>query len=1217
MSDVASNAVKPLFPALDFSNPIYDLIHKRFYQNISSDDGGQFLALPFPTGIGKTYNTLSLLFQFLIDEGKRQQTLGSDYKPRVCYFITNSVDNVFEAYSDLQARINHCDALSAEQKALLLSQLLYTPSNSSTLLEMIRNHRKAFYQIMALFEIKQYKALWNDLQQLIKNDDALTQMTENIDGRVFIAKTLEDKAVSIYSRLINHIQMIQRSSETVKSLYKHRKALSLLIPGILLKESVAQTRVVFMTTKKFLHGLQQTKGKFYPAKNLKDQILIIDEVDRQQAEILDHLVKSNEVDILGTLCTIHSNLKSQKLSQLPEYKGISELFESYLEMLVKVFEEHELQYSFNLHTSLKKSKKQGEVLLFSDKLATHISSYKDRLVFKKNAETMQHEIGIKGGIGEGEHEFPKFAGLLERMVNKDFFAVIQKAEERYRKNIADQGISEKSLRTAPEVIATILKQFNLYGLRDWLKNQLSFLSGRKRSKRALSRNYHTRGMRMIEVAYLEDVLDSVIFKYHGYDITPTGMLASWVDSGANILGISATAECESVIHNFDMNYLKTSLGSRYITLSRDERTAVQDYYNRERDYAKAGIQLNVKSYAEDRTYIKLLVKKYAAPHTNESEIYRQLFPIQKEADAKHYLEELAKICRAIETFMACKDNRYMMLMLNAHRYLNTEVDSTTTLTEAGFLNWYIDRLAQKNKVETNVVFGMNAQSLKGGEFQSKVIDHLETTPGKVIVFTSYSTMSSGKNPDYIFDPILENGSLSQVGTHQIDKTDIDTIYLQCPSNLIAVNDQDSRMTNQLRLMSYGLVLQEANFNSPTETNDWCETVLTSEDLKTACTRLKGRYYSIGNKNIANHSQDALFAIYRMVEQALGRSARTGMKRHNIYLFLDEDLVPLIAQDHRQTAILTHEYRSVRDYAKSQVKVRENRDHELKRLHNLALKSSLRSWQDIYNRLEAIKKGADEKVVKRWLSLRELALTSPALRNEPVQGEFYLRSQDAGEYCFTRGGNERNFAQYIFFEPKQNNGIQKQVSESVSRLPILMKNKIVKSAFEEQGYCTKWPEEAHYLLTPPMFINIYLGALGEVAGSAILQSQGCTLSDLPLPQYEKFDAYLNFNGYRALIDFKHWDLSAWNSQSDEVKRSVMASLQEKLSQFPNQRLIICNTLAENENDEIRYYDQNFQPIRSEESVIIEIPSLLMSNGDLAQQNILALLTWMQNEVKRDV
>src|SRR5699024_7590523 len=106
-------------PKIDFANPIYDLIERKFYKSSHEFKSGQFLALPFPTGIGKTYNTLSFALQFLLDEIERELNSEGEYTPRYCYYITNSVDNVHNAYLDLLDRIDEINSFSSAQKNLL------------------------------------------------------------------------------------------------------------------------------------------------------------------------------------------------------------------------------------------------------------------------------------------------------------------------------------------------------------------------------------------------------------------------------------------------------------------------------------------------------------------------------------------------------------------------------------------------------------------------------------------------------------------------------------------------------------------------------------------------------------------------------------------------------------------------------------------------------------------------------------------------------------------------------------------------------------------------------------------------------------------------------------------------------------------------------------------------------------------------------------------
>ncbi len=59
--------------------------------------------------------------------------------------------------------------------------------------------------------------------------------------------------------------------------------------------------------------------------------LLIDEIDRQNNEILAHLVETIHIDILARAKTLLANLQFNQLCHKPQFKGISELVQEYLQ----------------------------------------------------------------------------------------------------------------------------------------------------------------------------------------------------------------------------------------------------------------------------------------------------------------------------------------------------------------------------------------------------------------------------------------------------------------------------------------------------------------------------------------------------------------------------------------------------------------------------------------------------------------------------------------------------------------------------------------------------------------------------------------------------------------------------------------------------------------------------------------------------------------------
>ncbi|MDF4818699.1 hypothetical protein P3547_14310 [Vibrio parahaemolyticus] len=1177
-------------PSLDDTNPIYELLEKTFYEaRVIGSSEGCYMPMPFPTGVGKTHNTLSLIIKATLDDIEQELTLSEDYEPRIIYYITNSVDNVLDAYNSLVTRIKECNFLDEIQKTAVIERLLYAPSNSRSLLDMMEFHNDALDKIFTLFDVEKNAALINSID-LLRSEQSVLKVNLSPAQKATLTERINNTANDCYSALIRHIQKIQLGDNPVSLTERNVALLSMLIPGVKLETGV--TRVVFMTTKKFLFGLQQSKGKFHPSSHLCNSMLLIDEVDRQHQEMLTHLVSSNDTDLLATLRTIHSNLKEQKLCAKPQYDGIEKMFEKYLDKVKEFFEKWSLQYSFDVHPSVIKENK--EILLFSDTMTTHITSVKGRLAFSFNNAHQQHEISHYGQFEDRtENDFPKFLGGLERLVNRTFHSLVRRAEERYREN-RSRNMSEYELRqlTSSQAIASILDQLNLHSLRQQLNQQLNYLVGRKYSPRRSAANYHTRGIRMIEVDRLPEAQDSVMFKHHGYSMSPTGMLAAWVESGCCILGVSATAECPSVIHNFDIKYLERSLGSNFIRLSRSERSAIRTYYESERNYSGRGVEIVPGHVEHDYVFIRDLLGQWNPKAKNRELLYCSLFQCT-EQQIDFNLSWLSKLCKAMQRFAQCSNNRYMLGMLN--RGIKGGLSK--------FLTWYGNNLSESIGSPIKVVTGINAHFLKQGRFDKEVISHLESQPGKVIAITAYQTMSSGKNPDYKFDPRFENDSLRHVGHRSHERTDIDFMYLEEPTNLISVEGKpETRTSDRLLLLSYGMALQQAGLLPPNSGNVWAHKVVTHSSPFNLCRELKGQFYQ-------KDSTDSINAIFRVIEQAVGRAARTEMKRESVYIVADSLLVQLLSKDERDISLFSHEYRELVAYAKQQFgMLNAPVDREAKRRQNLAILHTGRSLGAIERMLYRINEQQKSDHIEAWQSLRCKVLKVPASVEAPTYEEYYVQSPEDCGYSYTPALNERHSDDYRFFELAV--APIKRVSELRSLLPIFMRNEIAKAHFESKGFATQWAPNARYVLTPPMFINIYLGALGEEVGKAIFKHYGFSFESLPVEHFEVFDEIIVREENKALIDFKHWDLASVRSLPDEERRKTMSDLSKKLSALELNKLVVCNMLKQGD-EPVSYYDSDFNSLPSHVgSSIIAIPSLINKHdGSVDMDSITALSRWL--------
>jgi hypothetical protein len=1175
------------------TNPIFDLLNECFLkQQVKTRTSGCFLPIPFPTGVGKTYNTLGLILEAMLDDIKNELN-NPNHSPRLCFYITNSVDNVYEAYTDLCKRIEQDERFTREQKNALLSRVLYAPANDTSLTELLTDKPDTLKQILRLFNVEQNSSLTYELRAIERQLFLKQRLQKDPEILKEFETQLREKASDCYSQLVRHIQRIQLGDDPITYTDKNIHLLSELIPGVLLESG--HTRVVFMTTMKFLFGLQQSQGKYHPIRDLSGNLLIIDELDRQHQEILTHLVRTDDTDLLSTIRTIHANLTTQQLCKKTQYQGIDNLFSEYLEEIKRFVEHWKLQFSFDLHPGVFEDKK--EILLFSDKLTTHNTSISKELCIGLDQSVQQHIIATYGCSLDLQvvHNFPQFLGQLEKLVNRRFQSLMRRAEEKYRSNLSAQDPSVDGRRvTSSQAIASILDQLNLHSLRQQLSQQLNYLVGHQYSDRRSAANYHTRGIRMIEVDRLPETQDSVMFRHHGFNVTPTGMLATWIESGCYVLGVSATAECDSVIHNFDIKYLKESLQKNYVELTKTQRQIIHDYYAVERNYHAAGVEIVPTSVEANVAYLKGLLRTWQPKAKNtdlQLQVLLELDGRNEERNLAYHYGWLSKLCIAIKSFAEQENNRYMLAMLN--RSIKSKL--------AEFLCWFASELERSVTKPVKLVPKVSADFLKTGQFESEVIKHLERKPGKVIAVTTYQTMSIGKNPDYHFDPKLENGSLCQVGHRSSHKTDIDCLYLENPTNLISVSEaQESRTSDRLLLLSYGMALQEAGTLTLNQGRNWCKDVVQQASPFNTCIQLKAKYYS--------KSVDRLYAVLRIIEQAVGRTARTEMKRNHIMLLIDDELLESLAQDERDDALFSHEYKALIKLAKTQADwASAPMKWEERRQQNLAILRTARSINAIDNLLRAIDEQPGPNSVDSWKQLRKQALTTPVSRTPPVYNEYYLHSPTAGSYDYLRPEKEREAAEYRFFDLAGT--YADHISECECRLNVLRNNEVVSAHFRAHGYALSWDTDAAYILTPPIFTNIYKGALGEEAGEAVLAHFGFSLKALPIEHFERFDGLLEHSGEQALIDFKHWDLARWRAKPDEVKKEVMAKFVNKARVIGLSRLVVCNLLGDVDAP-ILFFDEEFKVCTtSTNASIIALPALLCEkSGATNISAILALSNW---------
>lgn len=1170
-----------------------------------NDHKGLFLPLPFQTGIGKTYEALSLILEEILWQLEKLEHIGplhSEQPPnkRTVIYITDSVDNVHNAYLDLISLIDRDARFNDEQKTSLKEQFIYLPRQSTQMMECSLRQVDLLIQAFELDTDKTLKSEWSSFCALNKE-----HKKENTNA---LTSILEEKGQQIYSRLVAAIQQRQKSNQPVELNEKQREALYSLIPGSKFEEGLSH--VLFMTTRKYLSGFHHSKGKYRPLRDTKGQLLIIDEVDKQNGEILKVMVDKRARDLIRSVRSLRANLSNHRLENSPRYNGIEEIFEPLITELDEFAEKWHLDYSYNTEG---KTLADQPVRLFSDRTFTHATQTRKANLGSVNASNLLHQLRLKydadrnknlitvetkeRGITSNDlinstksHNLVRFVNEADRMY-QHFFQKMRQAVNQYFHNIENLPLGKREDRSISgiyqEAVLSILTHYNL---QEFSKEVFEAFDAqslyRKRSPSLpASRSYHRNGLKLVDISQNEGTRDTVNCHFYGTSQSPSGLLADIVEGGAIVVGISATANANTVIHNFDITYLKERLGSQFIELSREQRKTVHDYYVSKRNYKGAGVSINVEFLNQADQFLNSLLRDW------KPRIKTELFlkSLLKEGGDTSFLKSwLAKLLQAVRSFILSDNNRYMLCLCNR----TISKNSHGNLIE--FIRYCTHAWSNEIEVEVELFDGLDATAMKSGRDKA-IKKHLEEKTGKVIVLSTFASMGAGKNPDYSVNYSVEDQPLHFVGSGlpaQNHNADIDTLYLEKPTNLLL--SDELAIANRLTMFHQIMSLQESGDISPLQATGWTYGVL---DNKPREDYLK-RYYL---------TPDYKAATKKIVEQAVGRTARTAYKRKKIQLFADADLRDLLSDEGRDASLLSHEYLALVNEAKQGTSFIQD-NNRLRKLNNLAArnnKDSALMMKDLVNRLHSSSENTRDVDIKLWEGMREQLLKQPVLENKSADWpRLYLEIPEAentsylAEYRY-EGDPDGSLNQFSFFERVSSGSV---VCADDSGLSQFLKNPAVHNYFKLNDFALNW-ENAKWIMTPVMYTNIYKPALAEQACKAVLLESGLLWHDLPPSIYERFDGIIEHYSSKVFLDVKFW------KSSMEVSKYTRDKVKKITAIGDIKRVVYMNALGTKGNKP-RYLDLDFVQCSPQKASIIEIPGIIDEySGVTIEENISALIAWI--------
>ena len=468
-----------------------------------------------------------------------------------------------------------------------------------------------------------------------------------------------------------------------------------------------------------------------------------------------------------------------------------------------------------------------------------------------------------------------------------------------------------------------------------------------------------------------------------------------------------------------------------------------------------------------------------------------------------------------------------------------------------------DAIADSISKTIVVLTGDNFDDLK-----KEISNDLKENKRRFIIST-YKTIGVGQN--------LQFGIPSSIKPIHINSfteskyMDINGIYLDKPTNLlININNENIKDDD---FIEYIFQLEFLRENGAFSQN------IFKSKLDEAFRRYVGmdKYQKKADDFISLYNTDAysLF-LNKVIIQAIGRICRTNMKAPTIHILADDNIRKHLTKfSLPEDVIPVHEYTALLKLAGEPI----NKSQDLIKSQNIASLRSDQTYNYIYSQINTPWRSES---VKEWQDLREQVLCQPAIAKESdcnLKWNIYVKlPKPTNSYYFSQENDYREIE--IFFSDEYGKKQVQKVSEQTSRLSELMRINILRKLFINEGYATEFPE-SELMLTPPMFNNIYKGALGEVCGKHILETiLKIPLLELEINEFERFDFKIDQNIY---IDFKLWNDKIAVEADQEIEK-----IRNKMDEVGAEKVFIINILGSS--------DSPFRERISSDSKIVQVPYL---------------------------
>ena len=1099
---------------------------KRFCDDESILNG--LLLIDMPTGSGKTHDVIQYIIEFLKDKKN---------KKRKIFFITTLKKNLDDPFGDLLKDIPD------EYK----NKVFRVKSNLDFVLD---NWDDVVHEIE--------KNITDDLSKEFKRLQGKCRFIKNYgkenieyDERDFwdAERNFRNK---IYACLHKDYKKRKQKLDAIKNC-EQWQWVGKLYPTVFTDEY----QVFFFTVDKFLNPyatIIEPSYKLYQPKALKNTTVFIDEFDATKDTMINFIIEkglekySNLIDLAVEIISgLSMNNVPKRLLEpcsdpdfdLCEYNSLEDIIERNKILANEIKDQFRLDFNYKY----KGDDSKDRFFLFNDYCySSTISKKNEEALINFNEDKRWNEILLEK-TEEGEEIHPilsRIKGFIHHYARAVSLLAINYHHKRQEELSKSDEYRDYTIDAA---IKTVLSDLGIK--QDYINILYDIVIRLWRTRSKTKSKYFDDDFEDGDISFCNNGFSYYAFVdedehdnktdilWHSFDLTPEKLLTK-VCLTTKVVGISATASLPTVTGNYDMDYLRWRLHGGFYELLPEEKARLHKrFLESVKNYTDDMIQVAVTEPMSDSDYSaqnqwgKIFDNEEYAEKIHD-ELERLMPPKNKKSD-NYDKRRYFRIAWAYKNFITEDSIHSFLCLLTAFpKDLNEKFlrEIFKLITE--------ERFGKGKYEEDSVVL------LKGDNFdkdKQEILNDL-SNGGKKFVISTYQTIGAGQNlqydiPDCLRDSIVKINDFEARG-----QKDFDAIYLDKPTN-VAVN-------------LYGTVIPESDiirfvFQSEYLRDNWEISEETKRKyIKDAFSSLIGK--PIYSKGSLLDLKSFKVAATRTIIQAIGRICRTNMKNPKIFIYAHDEisnvLYPEIIDDDSRDFNL--EFRALAN-AMKEIKDGAMSNKELDMLLKGSEISHLTNMQ--INRMLHFENWSSA-AIKRWKHLRDYVMRHPTLSKEEMGASpwkaFYMQLKNKGNQIYYKTDDDFVTTE-LSVSPKSGFCAENEICVNIESLMMIPG---LKEYFESFDYATEWIRN-DYIMSPPLFNNIYKGALGEIVGKFIFEKMlGIELQELSPDVFEFFD--YKVKGENVFVDFKLW---TENTRID--KNSYLEKIKGKMEKCGAGKVIVVN------------------------------------------------------------